>query len=163
MRRARLVLTALVLGIVPLTLRGAAPPVRCDPAQIRALVRQLDHDDYRMREQAEQKLSGLGESDVAVLRKELAAATSAEVRRRLSRVIHRLAVTDRRIQRQKELLRLLLSFTEGRKSSLRQVVDLSPEEFQLLRQAVPDIADPRQRQLAKVILDYIEGLRRPKK
>jgi hypothetical protein len=163
MHQTGLVLSVLVLAFFPPLLQGAAPPCRRDPARLRALVRQLDDDDYKARERAEQHLSELAEADVPALRKALAAATSAEVRRRLGRVIRRLAVSERRIQRRKEVLRLLTSMWSGGnkrlEASLRQIVELSPEDFRLLREAVGDIANPRQRKQTQVIVDYLDQLR----
>src|SRR5262249_29269984 len=62
----------------------SSPPA---PVQVgvRALVRQLDDDDFTTREKAEREIRRLGQDAAPLLRQELTAAASAEVRTRLSR------------------------------------------------------------------------------
>jgi hypothetical protein len=167
MRQTVLALTTVLLTALPLLLNAAAPPSGPDPARLRVLVRQLDDDDYHTRERAEQGLSKLAEADVPALRKALAATTSAEVRRRLGRVIRRLAVSDPRLERRQELLRLLTGMwsagNQNLKASLRHMVDLSNDDFRLLREAVPLVADPKDRQRAQAIVDYLDRLRQRRK
>lgn len=117
MSRALLCLSVLVLGLAPLPLKAAAPP--CPGAgSLQVLLRLLDDDDYRVRERAEHELGKLDSSHIPGLRQALAATTSAEVRRRLGRVLYRLSYPERTrtSQRQAELLRLI----EALKSSSSQ-------------------------------------------
>jgi hypothetical protein len=64
-----------------------APAVPPDTAAIRALVRQLGSDVFRVREAAEKKLVTLGESAVPAIREALAGDLSAEGKERAEKVI----------------------------------------------------------------------------
>ncbi len=58
-----------------------------DAGKVAAWVRQLDSDDYAQREKASAALADLGPAAEAPLREALEKAGSAEVRRRLQRVL----------------------------------------------------------------------------
>jgi HEAT repeat protein len=76
-------------------LANSAPP---DARQVRELVKQLDDDEFDTRERAEATLRKLGKEAVPQLDKELAAAKSEEVRRRLERVILAISPLDTKVR-----------------------------------------------------------------
>jgi HEAT repeat protein len=85
--------------LLAVAVAGAAPAPAADPdpRQVRDLVTRLDDDEFAAREQADQALRRLGKRAVPLLKKELAAARSEEVRKRLERIIDALAPEDRAV------------------------------------------------------------------
>jgi hypothetical protein len=63
---------------------------RPEQKQVRQLIAELDHDEAGVREKAEEGLEKLGEVVASSLRRALAETASAEVRRRLRRLVERL-------------------------------------------------------------------------
>jgi hypothetical protein len=78
-------------GLLPGAETEAAP----DAKSVRALVKQLDAKRYAMRQKADRQLRRFGEAVVPLLRKELDATRSAEVHRRLERIIRDLSLNER--------------------------------------------------------------------
>jgi RNA polymerase sigma factor (sigma-70 family) len=62
-----------------------------DPKRLAALIADLDHDEFAVREQAEKELRGLGAAAAAALRKALEGTPSVEVRVRAERLLKLLA------------------------------------------------------------------------
>jgi hypothetical protein len=81
---------ALLLALTCDVAGAAAPPTTPNEASVRALVKQLDDDDFKVRQRAEQALSRSGKVVLPLLRRELARGQSLEVRTRLQRVSARL-------------------------------------------------------------------------
>jgi hypothetical protein len=78
--------TVAVLGVLALfTPRAAAADPK--PDRVRALVQQLDSDDFAEREQADQALRRLGVSVLPLLRTELEKKPAVEVERRLKTIV----------------------------------------------------------------------------
>ena len=72
----------------------ADPEPRPDPKRVRALVRQLDHPRYAVRQKADRRLRLLGEAALPLLRSERDRATSLEVYHRLERIIKSLGIAE---------------------------------------------------------------------
>jgi WD40 repeat protein len=81
-------------------------PSRADPSRIAQLIRDLDSDQFTVREKASAELARLPEAEPA-LRQALEASTSAERRRRLTRLVKNLAGQSLRVQRALEVLELM--------------------------------------------------------
>jgi WD40 repeat protein len=121
---------------VPL-LRDRLRPAAALPAdELKRLVKDLDSPEFRRREEASRRLSDFGEDAEPTLRQALANKPSAEVRRRLERVL-----AGPRVVRAPELLRSLraLEVLEaiGDKPARRVVGDLAagPPSARLTREA----------------------------
>jgi hypothetical protein len=69
------------------------PVERADPARLRRLIADLDHDEFAVRRRAEGELADMGEAASAGLREAQAQAPSAEARRRLRGLVERLEGT----------------------------------------------------------------------
>jgi len=64
-----------------------APPKKLSAEEVRKLVRQLDDDNFAVRQQADAALRKAGKDVVPLLRKELARTKSVEVRKRLRQIV----------------------------------------------------------------------------
>jgi hypothetical protein len=73
----------------------ADPEAAPDAKRIRTLVKELDAKRYPVRQKADRQLRQLGEAVVPLLRKELDATRSAEVHRRLEKIIRDLSISER--------------------------------------------------------------------
>jgi hypothetical protein len=91
-----------------------------DKEKIAAWVRQLDSDSYAQREKASQALADLGPSAEPILLEALAKSRSAEVRRRLQRVLKGQEAEQRRLGYAVEVLEMI-----GTKAARRLLVDLA--------------------------------------
>lgn len=83
-----------------------APPVR-DPAAIRRLIQQLDHDDFLVREKATAALIACGKEVNGVLREALQ-SSSAEIRSRVSYILQQIELNGIEAIRQRWLKQLEL-------------------------------------------------------
>jgi hypothetical protein len=72
---------------VPFLGRRLGPAVGLSAGKVRGLVRDLDDDDFAVREAAERELKGLKERAVPALRRLLASRPSLEARRRAERLL----------------------------------------------------------------------------
>lgn len=97
--RMLLIPPCVLLFAVAVAGAAPAPPAAADPdsRRVRDLVTRLDDDEFAAREQADRALRQLGKRAVPLLKKELAAARSEEVRKRLERIIDTLAPEDRAV------------------------------------------------------------------
>jgi len=84
-----------LLLLVPAALEAAAPPERADAARVKALLRQLDDEEFYVRQRADEQLRGLGMAVQSLLEAERGRTRSLEVRWRLGRILHDLTL-DRR-------------------------------------------------------------------
>jgi hypothetical protein len=100
--------------------RDLAPAPAVDAENVAGLVRQLDSDEFAQREKATEALAGLGPPAEAALRAALGKARSADVRRRLGRVLREYEAEQRRLGHAVELLEMI-----GTKEARRLLVDLS--------------------------------------
>jgi hypothetical protein len=73
---------------------GALADEKVEPGRIRALVRQLDDDEFAVRQGAERALRRAGKAALPLLRRELAGKPSLETAHRLRRVIAHLRQDD---------------------------------------------------------------------
>lgn len=72
-------------------LREKLPPApRPEPGQVARLIRDLDSDNFKMRDQATEELKELGETAAPALQKALQGTTSQEFRRRAEQLLERL-------------------------------------------------------------------------
>jgi WD40 repeat protein len=79
-------------------------PVTPDPARMRQLIAELDHDDFNLREKAAETLRDLGPPAEPALRQALAQSQSPEVQARAKKVLDAIAIP---LARSRELLRNL--------------------------------------------------------
>jgi hypothetical protein len=75
---------------VPLLERHLQPVPRADARQIADVLRNLDSDQFPLRDQAAKQLERMGEAAEPALRRVLAGEASEEVRRRVARLLDRL-------------------------------------------------------------------------
>jgi hypothetical protein len=87
--------------------RDLKPAVVIDAEKVAALVRQLDSDSFAQRQKASRALADLGPSAETTLREALAKARSAEVRRRLARVLDAQEAEHRRLGYAVEMLEMI--------------------------------------------------------
>lgn len=73
----------------------AAPPERVNAALVEKLLASLDDDSFDVRQEADERLRGLGKAVVGKLKAALAATRSLEVRARLGRIVHDLTIDER--------------------------------------------------------------------
>jgi hypothetical protein len=79
-------------------------PVTPDPARMRQLIAELDHEDFNTRERAAETLRDLGPPAEPVLRRALAESQSTEVQMRAKKILDAIALP---LARSRELLRNL--------------------------------------------------------
>jgi RNA polymerase sigma factor (sigma-70 family) len=72
---------------VPFIKKRLRPATLADPQHTARLIRELDSDDFQLRQKAARELEETGEATLPVLRKALAAGPSAEARRRMNQVL----------------------------------------------------------------------------
>ena len=160
MTRSILCLAVLYLSARGAGTHGAAPPTDRGSARLEALVRNLDSDRFQTRERAERRLSEAGHGALPLLEKEMAAATSAEVRRRLARALRRLrSEADRRGG---ELATRFAKVLSGSARDQRKVwewfVNLPDEDRRLLLRSLPKIPDQQVRVSLGPIFKHLERL-----
>ena len=80
-------LALIVLALAGWTSVRAEPAKGPDPEQVRSLVKQLDDDEFDVRQKADAELRRLGNAVVPLLEKELKDTRSAEVRARLGKIL----------------------------------------------------------------------------
>jgi HEAT repeat protein len=76
---------ALALAAAPAVVAADKPA--SDPDRVAALVRQLDDNDFEVRDKADKELRAMGEPVLPLLRKAAKEAASPEVRKRLSDIL----------------------------------------------------------------------------
>lgn len=125
--------------------RAAEPESKAPSTErIRQLIRQLDDDDFEVREQATQELTGIGPAAGPALRSALGAAKSLEVRCRLERVLEKiknslpylrdcLHDTDPKVR--KESAQRLAELGDKAKPALPALVELLKDKDEDVREA----------------------------
>ncbi len=125
--QAALTLSAVAPKKVVPFLQERLRPARATPidnARLERLIRELDDDDFTVRENADKELQGLGESAGPALRKALANPGSLEARRRLEVLVERLngrELAPERLQALRALRVLEDLNTEQTRELLRQL------------------------------------------
>jgi hypothetical protein len=141
-----LLLGWVVTGDPPL---AAEPEAALDAKRVRALVKQLDARRYPMRQKADRQLRQFGEAVVPLLRKELDATRSAEVHRRLERIIHDLSLNER-------LLALIEDLDSNyfiiRERADREIRAYGKAALPLVRKELKNATDPGVRTRLKQII-----------
>ncbi len=94
--------------------------VRIEAGQIAALVRQLDSDNFALREKASQALADLGPAAERPLREAMEKIQSPETRQRLERILQRHEVEHRRLGNAVEILEMI-----GTPAARRLLLDLA--------------------------------------
>ena len=135
--QARGPLTAAPKLALPLLKQVLRPVAVADAQKVGELIAQLDNDTFTVREKAAAELEALDGAVEAELRKALAAATSAEVRQRLTRLLERWdghPPSAERLHQGRALEVLELMGTEEARSLLRGLAKGAPEAW-LTREA----------------------------
>src|SRR5262245_23424911 len=88
---------AVVALLAPATLHAAAPPKMIDTGRVQALLRNLDDDDFHVRQQADEELRVIARDVRPLLEAERKRTRSPEVRWRLGRILDDLSL-DRRVE-----------------------------------------------------------------
>jgi HEAT repeat protein len=94
MSRRAICVCVVLLSVLPV-LNAAAPPAEIDSTQVKKLFRQLDHDEFAVRQQADETLRAMGKLVVSALKQEMERSRSLEVRWRLGRMINDLTLDER--------------------------------------------------------------------
>ncbi len=90
-------LCAVVALLIPAALDAAAPPTPIDPGRVKALLQDLDDDDFHVRQRADEALRALAQDVRPLLEAERERTRSPEVRWRLGRILDDLKL-DRRVE-----------------------------------------------------------------
>ncbi|MFO0879685.1 MAG: hypothetical protein U0840_20250 [Gemmataceae bacterium] len=89
-------LVATMALVVPTSLAvAAAPPRVVNEVLLNTLVRQLDHDEFEVRQAADEALRQQEKAIVGYLREEMRRTKSVEVRWRLGRIVQALTMDER--------------------------------------------------------------------
>jgi hypothetical protein len=118
---------------VPVLARALRPAVveRADAQEVARLVRDLDSDDFEVRETAERRLRGLGAAVGPALREALVNPPSLEVRRRLERLVESLdsrRLSGPEVQAHRALYVLELAGTPAARKVLERLAGGAPGE-----------------------------------
>ncbi len=124
---------------LPLLEKKLQPPVRPDPKRLARLIRDLDSDQFAVRDQAFKELAELGERAAAACRQALANPPSPEVRRSLEMLVEkqeqpRWALSAERLRLLQALEAVELAGTAEARQLLRRLADGDKELF-LTREA----------------------------
>jgi HEAT repeat protein len=126
--------------------RAAPPP---DPAHVAALVRDLDSDDFAVREKADKELRQMGSAAKPLLREALKQADSLEVRLRLERIL-RVVTPEERIA---ALIRQLGDDDyEVREKATQALRDAGPSLLPALKAAEAATPDPEVRARLQAVI-----------
>jgi hypothetical protein len=149
-----------LLCLAALALVGAAPPASPRTRQVehvRKLVRQLDDNEFEVREKAEKALLALGKKALPQLKQELRAAKNLEPRMRLERIVTALNPVDPLQKRVRALVRELDNddFDVRTRASLDLLAAGKPA-LPLMRQELAKARSLEVRRRLEVIISRLE-------
>jgi HEAT repeat protein len=142
--------------IVLLALAAPALAAEPDPKKVRDLVKQLDDDEFDVREKADAALRKLGKDALPLLRKELTAAPSAEVRKRLDRIVSELDRDPLREKVQALVPGLIADDFATRERSTTELVRLGKDALPHIKRELEQVTDPEAQQRLKRVVKQIE-------
>jgi hypothetical protein len=127
--------------------------------QVRALVTQLDDDEFDVREKAEKKLRRAGEAVIPLLKRELARKHPPEARRRLLIILDDLT-RNALIARVHALVpQLAAADFDQREAATAALKRISKDALPLLRKALKKTRDLEQRRRLQVVIRHLAGQR----
>ena len=164
-----LLTVTIVVSLSANLIRGGEP---IDEKRVAALIRDLDADAFRVREQAEEELRKLDRAAIPQLQKALAGGVSPEQAGRLNRVLAALDPDFPLRKRVRELLDLIqkrpavsaggerggLEYEANLRAAVQEIATLGRPGVAMLKEEIAKVADPKKRRELTAITEYLRRL-----